>query len=183
MAAGLESRKEEMGISQVVEMQVGGEDGKGTCLITYTISTYHMHHTSCKRDRLHGLIEGSCIVPLLDPLPLSLSVLGIYLVLLVGLNSNLDFDILDTELEDEAEEEEDEDEDEEGGQAQAAAAGRPNPNHFKKGTAELYQVQDGEEGQEDAQAIKDDLVRWPPLLLDICLFKLLLRSGGVVVHG
>lgn len=81
-----------------------------------------------------------------------------YLVLLVGLNSNMDFDILDTEFEAEQEEEEEEEE-EEGGEGQGQAAGVAKPDHFKKGTAELYTVQDGEEGSEDAQAIKDDLVR------------------------
>jgi hypothetical protein len=46
VAADLERRKEEMGVSKVVQMQVGGEDGKGTCLITYTIPTHHMPHTN-----------------------------------------------------------------------------------------------------------------------------------------
>lgn len=49
VAADLERRKEEMGVSKVVQMQVGGEDGKGTCLITYTIPTHHMHHAPTER--------------------------------------------------------------------------------------------------------------------------------------
>lgn len=111
-----------------------------------------------------------------------MSVLGMYLVLLVGLNSNMDFDILDTEFKAEAEEveEEDDEEEKEGGEVQGQAAGVAKPDHFKKGTAELYTVQDGEEGSEDAQAIKDDLVSWPPLLFGIAIVGLMWR---VLVHG
>lgn len=51
VAADLERRKEEMGVSKVVQMQVGGEEGKGPghIPIRHTAPTHHMHHAPTER--------------------------------------------------------------------------------------------------------------------------------------
>lgn len=118
------------------------------------------------------------------------------MILLIGMNSHHD---VDSEDEDEGDDEEDgseggsvhgegtqasaqeasqeEGQGQEGGQGGAVPAPVPRtPNHYHLGKTEVFQVQEGQEGYDDAQPLQQAMVSVVPDLLSFISFNMLLYS-------
>jgi hypothetical protein len=73
---------------------------------------------------------------------------GICIVVLIGMNSNHDSDGYDLTPEPEGE----------GDEAQGAGGSSPQADHYNLAAQEMWQVQEGEEGSEDALPLKAAVV-------------------------